>query len=390
MRILLLAPQPFYQERGTPIAVRLLAQTLCAAGHEVDLLAYNEGTDVHIEGLRIERTPRIPGVRNIPIGFSWKKIVCDMALSVRLVGLVWRNDYQVIHAVEESIFPAFVVNWFARKKLIYDMDSSMADQLVERWAFLRWVRYLFDAFEWTAVRSADAVVAVCQELAVKAQRYAPKQKVYVLEDVPLDDEDESAGVEDLRSELGIEAASSVPLALYVGNLEHYQGVDLMLEGFAQAAAGCALHLVVIGGSAAECERYRARAAALGVEGRAHFVGARPVSRLNQYLRQADILLSPRLKGVNTPMKIYSYLAAGKAVLATDIRSHTQVLDENCALLVAPQAQAVAAGLVRLTDDKNLRARLGAAAQGLAQERYSQAAYRRKLDTVYAQLAVGGE
>ena len=43
MKILLVAPQPFYQERGTPIAVRLLAETLCGAGHEVDLLTLVNG-----------------------------------------------------------------------------------------------------------------------------------------------------------------------------------------------------------------------------------------------------------------------------------------------------------------------------------------------------------
>lgn len=46
MKILLVAPQPFYQERGTPMAVRLLAATLCEFGHEVDLLVYHVGADV--------------------------------------------------------------------------------------------------------------------------------------------------------------------------------------------------------------------------------------------------------------------------------------------------------------------------------------------------------
>src|SRR5215471_21490178 len=68
MRILLVAPQPFYQERGTPIAVRILVETLCLQGHTVDLLCYHEGRDLEIEGLRILRTPPLPGIRNIPVG----------------------------------------------------------------------------------------------------------------------------------------------------------------------------------------------------------------------------------------------------------------------------------------------------------------------------------
>ncbi|MDD4350325.1 MAG: hypothetical protein PHF70_14545, partial [Opitutales bacterium] len=69
MRILLMAPHPFFQERGTPIACRLLCEALCESGHEVDLLTYHEGEDVVIPGLRIRRIPRIPFVKDIPIGF---------------------------------------------------------------------------------------------------------------------------------------------------------------------------------------------------------------------------------------------------------------------------------------------------------------------------------
>ena len=53
MNVLLLAPQPFYRERGTPIAVRLLAETLCSLGHAVDLLVYHEGEDISFPGLRL-------------------------------------------------------------------------------------------------------------------------------------------------------------------------------------------------------------------------------------------------------------------------------------------------------------------------------------------------
>ena len=62
MRILLMAPQPFYIERGTPIAVKLLARALCSAGHTVDLLTYHEGEDVRrnfrtsLKQLRLDRT----------------------------------------------------------------------------------------------------------------------------------------------------------------------------------------------------------------------------------------------------------------------------------------------------------------------------------------------
>ena len=170
MNILLTAPQPFYQERGTPIAVRLMAETLCGAGHTVDLLAYHEGEDIDVPGLTIHRIAPPPLVRGVPIGFSWKKLVCDVSLFFRTAGLLRRNSYDVIHAVEESVFTSLAARAFSREKLVYDMDSLMADQLVEKWAVRKHVKRLLNRFEGFAVRRSDMVLPVCQALADKVDK----------------------------------------------------------------------------------------------------------------------------------------------------------------------------------------------------------------------------
>ena len=61
MKILFLAPQPFYTERGTPIAVKLAVTALCRDGHQVDLLTYHQGQDIDIPGMRLFRAGRPPG-----------------------------------------------------------------------------------------------------------------------------------------------------------------------------------------------------------------------------------------------------------------------------------------------------------------------------------------
>ena len=77
-RVLLLAPHPFFEQRGSPIAVALLAETLCDRGYVVDLLTFPGGSAVEIPGLTIRRLPRVPGVKNVPVGLSWKKLVYAM------------------------------------------------------------------------------------------------------------------------------------------------------------------------------------------------------------------------------------------------------------------------------------------------------------------------
>jgi glycosyltransferase involved in cell wall biosynthesis len=89
------------------------------------------------------------------------------------------------------------------------------------------------------------------------------------------------------------------------------------------------------------------------------------------------------------MKVYSYMNSGTALLATRILSHTQVLDDDCALLVEPNPQALAKGLATLAADGALRARLGAAARWRARERYSVEAFREKVRAAYRTLEAPG-
>lgn len=381
MHILVIAPQPFYRERGTPIATRLLLEALQAAGHEVDVLTYHVGDDPQLPGVRVFRAPPVPFVHDVPIGFSVRKVLCDLALLGRLVTLTARRRYDVLHAVEEAVFLSLLVRGLG-SRVVYDMDSSLPEQLLGKYGALRAFDGVLRRIERFAIARSDLVLAVCEDLAARARGYATQTPVDVVEDVSLLGEEQTPrDVENLRRDL----PDGTLLALYVGNLEDYQGVDLVLEALA-ALPSAPVRFVAIGGDAAGAAQYRARAAELGLANRAQFVGARPLGQLGAYLAQADILVSPRLKGHNTPMKLYSYLAAGKPVLATRIRSHTQVLSDETALLVEPSPAALARGLDALLRSPELRQRLALAARRLATTRYSLTHFRASVASAYERLA----
>jgi len=382
MKILLLAPHPFFSERGTPIAVRLAVEALCAMGHQVDLLTYHEGQDIEITGMRLVRISAPPGIRNIPIGFSVKKLVCDLWMAIAAYRLIFRNYYDVVHSVEESVFIALAARPFGKFRVVYDMDSLMADQIAEKWPkagpiipMLRWI-------ERQAMSRADLVLPVCEAIAARARAATNPRLVHLLPDVAFPPPDNLANAEDLRTHCKLPG----PLALYVGNLEGYQGVGLAMEALAAVPGAKRCNLIVIGGTPTMIDEHKKMAAAFGLHDNVIFLGQRPIALLGSYLRQADILCSPRLKGVNTPMKIYSYMAAGRAILATDIVSHTQVLNDECALLTAPTAAAMADGFMRLAGDETLRSRLGSAAATRATKEYGLDAFRARLQRAYADLA----
>jgi glycosyltransferase involved in cell wall biosynthesis len=175
--------------------------------------------------------------------------------------------------------------------------------------------------------------------------------------------------------------------LYTGTFEPYQGLDLLFEAMAIVArTHPAARLLVVGGRPEQVDAARARAAAAGAP--AVFTGHQPARDIPAFVDAAGILASPRVSGTNTPLKIYSYLRAGKPIVATALLTHTQVLDADTAVLVAPEPGAFAAAIVRLLDDAALRDRLSRNARERARTRYSRDAYVERTRHVCERLAAG--
>jgi glycosyltransferase involved in cell wall biosynthesis len=381
MKILLLAPQPFFQHRGTPIAVRLMAEVLADEGHEIGILTYHEGEDVEIRNAKIYRIPSLPGLKNIRPGPSWKKLICDSVMFLYCLKIACRVRFDLVHAVEESAFMAVAIKALFRIPFVYDMDSSLAQQIAEKYKLALPLGWLFECFEKMAVRSSLGVIAVCKSLEETASRYASNKLIQRLEDISLL-ESGAEGGDFLTEKLGIDG----PIIMYVGNLEKYQGLDLLLESFTLAAGKVPeAQLVIVGGTERDIRRYERVSKVLQVADRTHFIGQRPISQLGFYLEQADVLVSPRLQGQNTPMKIYSYLDSGKPLIATRLPTHTQVLDDQIALLVNPDPHAMADGLISLLEDRTFATDLAQRAKERVKQELSYEAFQKKLVSFYRSL-----
>ena len=184
MNVLMLAPHPFYQARGTPIAVDLVLRVLSSRGEFIDIVTFPEGRDVRYLNVRIYRTPSFRFTRNIRPGFSFKKLICDFFLLIKAVQLVRLNQYDIIHAGEEAVFIALFLKKMFHVPYVYDMDSSLVQQMIDKYPWLRSCESILQTFEGTAVRNAEAVIPVCGALATVIQQYKPK-KVVVIPDISL-------------------------------------------------------------------------------------------------------------------------------------------------------------------------------------------------------------
>ena len=381
MNILLLAPQPFFQNRGTPIAVKLVLESLSIQGHRIKVLTYPEGENVELANCEILRLPAVPGLKNVKPGLSWKKIVYDLLMFFKARRLARQHRFDLIHAVEESAFIAKSITKSFGIPYVYDMDSSLAQQVVEKYGFLSFLLPFLEQIEKTAIKSSIGVIPVCKSIEDTVLKYEPDKLVQRLEDISLLAREDIDVIEQ-GEKINVDGA----VIMYIGNLEKYQGIDLLLESFQMVSQTVKdAHLVIIGGAERDINSYKDRSVELGIARKTLFMGPRPLSDLGFYFEQADILVSPRFKGYNTPMKIYSYLDSGKAVLATRLLTHTQVLDDEIAYLVEPNAQSMASGMLELLRNESLRNRLADQARQRVQEEYTFEAYQRKLCGFYGIL-----
>jgi glycosyltransferase involved in cell wall biosynthesis len=284
--------------------------------------------------------------------------------------------------VEEAIFPALLLRRRHGAMVVYDMDSSLSASILDAHPALRVFAGPMRRLESWAVGASDLVIAVSDDLVDFARARARSADcVHVLHDTPVESDPTGDTPDDLRA--AFPGARTV--ALYVGNLVSYQGIDLLLEAAERLRPDSSIGIAVIGGTDGRIARYRGEVERRGLSDRIHFFGRRPLGDLGLYLAQADILLSPRTGGGNTPLKIYSYMAAGRAIAATRLSTHTQVLDDDTAALFEPDGESLAATLESLAADEVTRQRLGSAARTRAAERYSSEAYDRCLRSAYASL-----
>lgn len=389
MKILMLSPHPFYQARGTPINADLVLRALSERGDHVDMVTFPEGSERTYANVKLYRFPDPKGSHRffesiftgIRPGFSVKKIICDVFLLVQAIKLAIHNRYNIVHAGEEAVFIALILKNLFGIPYVYDMDSSLSRQMIDKMPQLRFVAKPLRACEALAVKNAQAVIAVCQALKTEIEPYHPKKAV-VIPDISLlsyPGNSEEANTERLKDTLNIKGE----LLMYVGNLESYQGIDLLLPSFAKAlAVSPTAHLVAIGGIEADITKYQAQANQLNIGHQVHFIGPRPIAQLKHYLEQADVVVSPRTQGNNTPMKIYSYLDSGKALLATNLDTHTQVLNDQISLLADPEVSAFAAGMVQLITNSQLRASLGQAARTYITKSHTYETFTRQLNALY--------
>ena len=383
----MLAPEPFFEPRGTPFSEYHRIKAIGELGHHVDLVTYPIGRDVPLPNLRIFRSLRPPFVNRVRIGPSFTKIVLDALMVLTIVRRVATSKYDAIHSHEEMGLVGVWLSKLLGIPHLYDMHSSLPQQLSNfKYSRSSVLRGFFVWAEDRMVHGSKVVITICQELQDTVGQMGVGDRALLIENVMGGDVEDAPSLQpqQVREQWGVPAEA--PLALYTGTFEAYQGVELLIN----AAAKLALthphaRVLVVGGEPAQVEQARQKADAAGASGIMIFTGQQPARDIPAFVQACDVLVSPRIRGTNTPLKIYSYLRSGKPIIATNLLTHTQVLSSDVARLVPVDADAFAAAMADLIDRPDARTQLAHAAMALAAEKYSRESYVRRTAEAYRRL-----
>ena len=371
----MIAPEPFFEPRGTPFSEYHRIRALTELGHTVDLVTYPFGKDVSMPGLRVFRCVRPPFIHDVRIGPSLAKIPLDLAITWTTIRRVLAERYDVIHSHEEGSFIGVLLAGLLGLPHLYDMHSSLPQQL-SNFSFTKspLLTRLFGWMERFVIRRSRVVIVICPQLEETVRTIDAVVPVVLIENAPGSGDSPIDGSgEAIRTELGI--GSRAPIVLYTGTFEHYQGLDLL---FAAARlvkdVRSDVRFVLAGGRPGQVQEAANAVAREGLSNHVIFAGQRPAEEIPRFLDAADVLASPRSTGTNTPLKIYQYLRSGRPIVATRLLTHTQVLDDDVAVLTPATPEGFAEGILTAIADPVMGRAVGARARLLAETKYSYEAY----------------
>lgn len=384
-RTLFIASQPFFEWRGSPIRLGFDVLALAQSGYAVDFLTLPIGQRREVEGVRIVRAPNLFRAKRISIGPSALKLAFDGVIFFMALGMALKHRYRVIHGVEDAGLIALLVGRLTGAKVVFEKHSDPASYAGEG-PRMGLVMRAYAAVERFMIRRSDAVIGTGPGLVAQARGVAPETPAHHIPDIPSSLATADAqSVRRVRAEL-LPRPDADLLATYVGSFAVYQGIDLLFDAIPRVVQACPqAHFAIIGGSEAQIAARRAALETAGVAGNVIFVGKVPPDTLPNYLAASDILLSPRISGINTPLKLLDYLKAERAIVATDHEANRLILDDETALLTPLTPEAFAAGIATLMQAPEQRAALAGRGAALIGSTYNLDIFRARLAACYSAL-----
>lgn len=349
-------------------------------GQEVRIVTYHLGRDM--PGIPTDRIPRIPWYRKLAAGPSWHKPYLDILLFFKALQAARQFKPDLIHAhLHEGAFIGIFAKWFLKVPLLFDCQGSLTAELTDH-GFCRKGLLLHRAFrllEGFINRRADFILTSSSVGARELGSWGvPEGKVQALIDAVDTEIFRPYPQDEARRALGLPLHT--PLVVYLGVLNQYQGIEILLESAAiLQRRGEPLHFLIMGFPE---EKYRRMAAELGIAEQVTFTGRIDYGKAPLYLSAGDIAVSPKISLTEANGKLFNYLACALPTVVFDTPVNREILGEAAVYASFGDAADLAYKLDGLMQDHGRRDELAKKARERSELEHSWQVRGRELLDIY--------
>jgi glycosyltransferase involved in cell wall biosynthesis len=387
-KVMMMAPVPFFEDRGTPMRILEISRSLQSLGNRVTVYTYPLGRSV--PGIQIVRSPRIPWYVDLPPGPTYRKILLDGLLAgTSLCGIASRS-YDIAHAsLHEGLAISSLMRVFKKIPLVFDAHGSLTDEMVaHNFVTKKGLEYkLWHTLESFLDRQADAIIASSP---VNVERIitvmgVDRRKVFLVgEGVDTERFRPKYYVSDLKEKLGIPQSRKV--VVYLGLLSRGQGTCCLMRAIPHVLSHYDnVHFLVMGYP--NSERYARMARALGILERVTFTGKINYNDAPQYLCLGDIAVAPKISLQSEGNgKVYNYMASGLPTVAFDHPVNRYILGECGIYAKMADEISLAQCLVKLLGDEKFAGTLASQVRERAVKTHTWASVAKRVMEIYQMVA----
>ncbi len=321
MKILMIAPTPFFSDRGCHIRILNSYLRLTREKNKLVLITYPLGRN--IQGVNIKRIPNLPGYKKTSPGFSFYKPFLDFFLLIKCFGEMRKEKYDLIYAhLHEGALIGIILRKFFKKRVIFDAQGSLVGELIAQGTikdggFLK--RAIFKIEKYITQNVDEIITSTAGLKKFMMTKIKPKTSVKVVKDLP----DKLLFNKNIKP-AKLKLPKDKKIVVYLGGLQKYKGIDYLIKAIPLTDEG--FHFLIMG---YPVEYAKSLAKKLGIEKRITFTGKIPYEKASSYLKLGDVAVSPKtLESGEANAKLYNYLAMGLGVVCFDILENREILKDK--------------------------------------------------------------
>lgn len=302
-------------------------------------------------------------------GYYEYRLVSALRRRIQEIASDFRPDVIHAHSPVLNVIPALQTGRQLRIPVVYEIRAFWEDAAVDHGSYGEgsWKYAIVHRLETRSCRKANHVAVICNGLRedLIARGISSDKLSIVPNGINVEEFQERPPDEESASAWGLKGKKVIG---FFGSFYRYEGLDLLLEAFALLKQKHSdFSLLLVGGG--EMEAFlKERVNTLGLGDRVVLPGRVPHERMPGIYALSDILVYPRhsmrLTELVTPLKPLEAMAMGKAVVASNVGGHRELIKDGETGILFPPADvaALASAMEKLLTDREFRVALARRAQ----------------------------